>query len=64
LFLAACGVDEPAPSATNGGGDTAVSPISFTAAQSVAEAASLRDHDHTHGAADPVVTIIEYGDFQ
>jgi hypothetical protein len=37
---------------------------SFTPATNVAEAAQLRPDDHTHGAADPVVTIIEYGDFQ
>lgn len=65
FFLVACGADEPAPVAVNEGGETAVTTTtSFTPAETVTEAAALRDHDHTHGAADPVVTIIEYGDFQ
>lgn len=76
LFLAACGAAEldtaVTPSATGQPqigtvtetADTAVSATSFTPASSVAEAALLRNHDHTHGAAEPVVTIIEYGDFQ
>jgi hypothetical protein len=71
LFLASCGAAEPdtavtSPndSADSGNGETAVSIPSFTPAQNVADAAQLRPEDYTHGAAEPVVTIIEYGDFQ
>lgn len=72
LLLAACSggtaVSTPEstaqpPAAT--GGDTAVSAAtSFTPAANVDEAAVLRADDHTHGAAEPIVAIIEYGDFQ
>ena len=71
LFLAACGGTEPdtavsptgedSPIQANTGGDTAVT---FAPAVTVDEAAQLREFDQTHGAAEPVVTIIEYGDFQ
>ncbi|MEJ2750867.1 MAG: hypothetical protein P8183_23615 [Anaerolineae bacterium] len=72
-FLAACsgpGLDTavtPAITAqpqTVATANAAVSNTSFTPATNVAEAAVLRADDHTHGATDPVVTIIEYGDFQ
>jgi hypothetical protein len=80
LFLAACTTPEPntavapqdeaapqddaAEPQADVNEETAVSPPSLTPAANVAEAAVLRDDDHTHGAVDPVVTIIEYGDFQ
>ena len=74
LFLVSCGAAEPetavatpnnpVPPTESGNGDTAVSFSSFTPATNVAEAAQLRSDDHTHGAAEPAVTIIEYGDFQ
>lgn len=70
LFLASCGTDgtntavTPAPSEPGGNEDTAVSVTSFTPATNVQEAAQLRRDDHTHGAGEPIVTIIEYGDFQ
>ncbi len=44
--------------------DTAVAVTSFTPAQNAAEAAQLRPDDHTQGADEPIITIIEYGDFQ
>jgi hypothetical protein len=53
------------PAATDGSTDpveqeeTAVFP-----ATTVAEASIVRDRDWQKGAADPAVTIIEYGDFQ
>jgi hypothetical protein len=36
----------------------------FSPAKSVAEAAVIREQDWSKGAVDPVVVIIEYGDFQ
>lgn len=77
LVLAACGAAEPEtavspptnddqptaqPSATNSA--TADTAANFTPAASVAEAAKIRAVDQTHGASVPLVTIIEYGDFQ
>ncbi len=38
--------------------------IQYPVAGSIAEAAQLRDSDQTKGAVDPLVTIIEYSDFQ
>ena len=40
------------------------SPAAFSPAATVAEAAVVREHDQVRGAASPLVTIIEYGDFQ
>ena len=40
----------------------ALDPIS--PAQTAAEAGVIRDRDWTQGADDPLITIIEYGDFQ
>jgi len=40
------------------------SPAAFSPATTVAEAAVVREQDQVLGAADPLVTIIEYGDFQ
>ncbi len=71
LFLAACGAATPSASPNA----TAVSP---TAAPSTAdqaaptqdltvtleEASIVRERDWVKGATVPVVTIIEYGDFQ
>lgn len=37
---------------------------SFTPAKTIEEAAVLREQDHVRGAAEPVVAIIEYGDYQ
>lgn len=71
LLLAACGasvsdtaVTSPTESVQSENGDTAVAVTSFTPAQNVAEAAQLHPDDHTEGADEPIVTIIEYGDFQ
>lgn len=36
----------------------------YPIATSLAEATQVRDIDWTHGAATPLFTIIEYGDFQ
>jgi hypothetical protein len=40
------------------------SPAAFSPATTVAEAAVVREQDQVLGAADPLVTIVEYGDFQ
>jgi uncharacterized protein YcfL len=42
----------------------AVSADAITPAVTAAEAGILRDRDWTKGAEDPLITIIEYGDFQ
>ena len=42
----------------------AVSADPITPAETAAEAGIIRDRDWTQGAEDPLVTIIEYGDFQ
>lgn len=70
-LLAACGaavsdtaVTSPKDSVIEEGRDTAVAVTSFIPAENVDEAAQLRPDDHTEGALEPVVTIIEYGDFQ
>ena len=71
FLLAACGssaaetavtnsVNSPSPSA----GENVGAAPDFTPAATVEEAAQLRGNDHTHGAENPAVTIIEYGDFQ
>ncbi len=47
--------------------DTAVSPIdgpTYQPASDIATAAILRDSDQTKGATEPIIAIIEYGDFQ
>lgn len=36
----------------------------ITIGQNAAEASAVRERDWVEGAADPLVTIIEYGDFQ
>lgn len=70
LFLASCGAAgtntavSPVSPESGGNEDTAVSVTLFTPAQNVEGAARLRSDDHTHGAAEPIVAIIEYGDFQ
>lgn len=67
FFLVSCGAAEPAvtPATDSVPSTASESEVpSFTPATNVAEAAQLRPDDHTHGATDPVVTIIEYGDFQ
>ena len=43
---------------------SAAVPTDFTPASTPAEAGEVRDFDHIKGATDPVVTIIEYGDYQ
>ena len=42
----------------------AISAEPITPAETAAEAGVIRDRDWTKGAADPLITIIEYGDFQ
>ena len=39
-------------------------PTTTFPASTIAEAAVIRDSDWIHGAIDPAITIIEYGDFQ
>lgn len=71
LFLAACGAATPASEP----GEAAVSPTTAPAtAEQVApadsqtvsleQASMVRESDWVKGATVPVVTIIEYGDFQ
>lgn len=59
---------EPTAEPTADSEETAVSddgsPAAFSPATTVAEAAVVREQDQVLGAADPLVTIIEYGDFQ
>lgn len=38
--------------------------LPITPAATAAEAGIARDRDWTQGASDPLITIIEYGDFQ
>lgn len=75
LFLAACGASESAISPA-----TAVSPTDAPASTNVPAptvassdaslanpldvASIIRESDWVRGAAEPIVTIIEYGDFQ
>lgn len=42
----------------------AESAVSFSAATTIEAAAVIRPHDHVIGADEPVVAIIEYGDYQ
>jgi hypothetical protein len=49
---------------SSSGAPPAVTGDAITAAETAAEASVLRDRDWTKGAEDPLVTIIEYGDFQ
>ena len=70
LFLAACGAAAPASEPA----ETAVSPTTAPAAEQAApadpltvsleQASMVRESDWVKGAMVPVVTIIEYGDFQ
>ncbi|MCA9872058.1 MAG: hypothetical protein H6659_00110 [Ardenticatenaceae bacterium] len=71
LFLAACGAASPSAAPE----ETAVSPTTApsTADQAAAtqdltvtleEASTVRERDWVKGATVPIVTIIEYGDFQ
>ena len=59
---------EPTAELTADSEETAVSddgsPAAFSPATTVAEAAVVREQDQVLGAADPLITIIEYGDFQ
>lgn len=80
LLLAACGGAAPdtttapeeadagsnvAPETAAQSGDAATSAKANVNAGTTPEEASIvRPEDHTKGAADPLVTIIEYGDFQ
>ena len=80
LLLAACGTQEtaePADEAPKDSSETedvsesaveneisSVSAGPITPAETVAEAGVIRDRDWTKGAEDPLITIIEYGDFQ
>ncbi len=41
-----------------------VSADPITPAKTAAEAGAIRDRDWTKGADDPLITIVEYGDFQ
>ena len=41
-----------------------VSADPITPAKTAAEAGAIRDRDWTKGAEDPLITIVEYGDFQ
>ncbi len=43
---------------------SADSASSFTPAATIDEAAVIRPQDHVIGAEEPIVAIIEYGDFQ
>ena len=43
---------------------TAVDGPVYEPASTIPDAAVLRDTDHTKGAEEPVIAIIEYGDFQ
>lgn len=45
-------------------GAVAPTDAGYVAARTVEEAAQVQPGDHVAGAAEPLVTIIEYGDFQ
>lgn len=79
LLLAACGAGGGAELPASGGAEAVVEPAtesengeneSETAVDDVgaeiadADPALIRDRDWTKGASDPLVTVIEYGDFQ
>lgn len=59
---------EPTAEPTTSGEETSTAPDAFSAgyspATTVDEAAVVREQDWVRGAAEPMVTIIEYGDFQ
>lgn len=60
-------VPEPVESDTNAPtstGDAASPIIHYPIAGTVTEAAEIRETDWAKGAAEPLVSIIEYGDFQ
>ena len=59
-------VEEAATAETIAIADTSSSSThaDYTPASTPAEAGIVRDFDQVKGAADPVVTIIEYGDYQ
>jgi hypothetical protein len=56
--------DDPLSNPAESTSATAVAAQEFTPTENFTEATKLRELDHTHGAEEPVVTIIEYGDFQ
>lgn len=80
LLLVACGapaasvtVDQPAGEDAESTTVSEAAPESqaemvsgdpITPAKTAAEAGAIRDRDWTKGAEDPLITIIEYGDFQ
>jgi hypothetical protein len=80
LLLVACGgptepeiVDQPAEEDAKSTTVSEAAPESqaemvsadpITPAKTAAEAGAIRDRDWTKGAEDPLITIIEYGDFQ
>lgn len=57
-------VPTESPKAGTASRPAAVSADPITPAETAAEAGVIRDRDWTKGAADPLITIIEYGDFQ
>ena len=77
MLLAACGqsvgnrdtavTSEPSNSEPDAGSaniEPTAEIIQYPVAGSIAEAAQVRDSDWAQGAAEPLVSIIEYGDFQ
>lgn len=73
LLLAACGASAPAepteretavPPANNSSSASDAVVEAIFPATTPAEASIVRDRDWTKGATEPVVTVIEYGDFQ
>jgi hypothetical protein len=57
--------DVPADSETESNSEVEpVSGAAITPAATAAEAGVVRERDWTKGAEDPMITIIEYGDFQ
>jgi len=79
LFLVACGASEAtessgeadegseskaAPEAKPKSQTAAVSADPIAPGETAAEAGIIRDRDWSKGAEDPMITIIEYGDFQ
>ena len=80
FLLVACGapaesvtLDQPAgedaePTAVSeAASESQPAPVSadpITPAKTAAEAGAIRDRDWTKGAEDPLITIVEYGDFQ
>ena len=80
LFLVACGAQETADTVDEEDAGSAkpttvsepaaesqppaVSADPITPGKTAAEAGIIRDRDWTKGAEDPLITIVEYGDFQ